>query len=599
MRALRVLPPITALVVGLLLARLGWHLLVDEEARIADGVLTLGAEDWFGIVVGSIWWTVAVLTGVAVLDGGPRALRRAVRALPVALAGVVAYLVPLIGCGFLAGLLLPGEPWVVVLVVTVTAIVLIGVATNLVLSATVAVVERAGFAAFSTYAELRGKRWETGVLFALGVVSPIVVLGLTHRYLHPASLPTGLAVELLVTLVAVGGAVLQSITLLEIYRRTRIIPELAPRSSAPPSRIALIAAGTAILLPTTMAAGVVEAAPLPEMWHTAKPMRSSVVALAWPPAHHPVLVTLDGIEDCLDDRCSESRRTELPTSSSAAKVGIRRDGTVIALSSGNDLTVCDPARFCSGGSQAGRVELLAGATATAVAVSPDSGEIVLAKATPSTTGADVDLALVRCQDEICRHGTTVPLGRVSGRPETGDTGEALSAGLDRSGRFFVVYRDQAGRGWLGWCEDPACTQTRLIEQGQPTENAPSTTDLIRSPRVPGVPFCSFASCHGLMPAVVAARPNGGFYAITTDPVGDSQLDVRLVRCDDPFCERFERVTTVLRDGRMPYSGDPLMFGVSDPARQDERWAITVGADGRVLMTKPRESPSVLIIVDPT
>ncbi|MCP2327482.1 hypothetical protein HDA40_005989 [Hamadaea flava] len=588
MRALKVVPA----AVALLLVRTAWHLLTDADARVADGVLTFGRDDWFSTIVLGLGWTITVLTGVAVLDGGPRPLRRALRALPVALVAVAAYVVPLVVCGFLTGLLLPGEPLVVVLVVTLVAIILIGVATNFALSATVAVVEQAGFAAFTTYAELRGKRWDMGVLFAFGVVAPVAALALPDRFLRPASVPTGLAVHLLLTLIAGTAVVLPGITLLTIYRRTRIIPELSPRSTIPPSRAVVIATAALLLLPTAVAGAIVSSHRLTEVRHEPY-LGSSVLAVGWPAAHHPVLVTLDGIEDCLDDRCSEFRSTEIPAMTSAASVALRRDGTVVILSN-RLLTVCDPGRQCSGGQAAGRIELLNEARAFAVAA-PETGEIVLAKATPAGAG-DRRLALIRCRDESCRAGTTVDLGLVT-PPATGDAEETLVAGVDRSGRLFAVYRDLAGQGWLGWCTRTDCAETRLIRQGQTDADAPTADDLLRAPRVAGVPRCSFGTCRGLMPAVVAARPGGDYYAVITDPAGPDELDVRLVRCPDPDCESYVHVTTLVRDYRATWPGDPLRFGVSDSGRQDERWMIALAPDGRILLTKPHESPSVIITVD--
>ncbi|NUR72576.1 MAG: hypothetical protein HOU81_17300 [Hamadaea sp.] len=588
MRALRLTPA----VVALLLVRTGWHLLADADARVADGVLVFARDDWFITIVLALGWTITTLTGIALLDGGPRPVRRAIRALPVALLGVAAYVAPLIICGFLAGTLLPGEPMVVVLVVTLVAIILIGVATNFALSATVAVVEQAGFAAFTTYAELRGKRWDMGVLFAFGVVAPVVALGLPDRYLHAASTPTGLAVDLLLTLVAATAVVLPSITLLEIYRRTRPIPELAPRSTVRPGRVALVGAAMLLLLPTAVTGAIVSSHLLTQVHHEHR-TGGSVLAVGWPPTHHPVLVTTIGIEDCLDDRCSATRLTRLPWIMSTASATVRRDGTVAVLSDGL-LTVCDPARHCVGGQSAGRVELLRDASAAAV-IANDEGEIVLAQATPSA-GATISLRLLRCRDESCRTATIVELGRFPSAAISGD--DVVSAGVDRHGRLFVVYRDVAKHGWLGWCVRPDCAQTKLIPQGQTDEDAPAIEDLVRAPRVPGVPLCSFSSCRGLTPAVVAARPEGGFYAVVTEPAGSDQVDVRLVRCPDPSCASYLHVATLLRDFRASWTGDPLMFGVSDPGRQDERWTITVHPSGRVLLTKPHETPSVIITVEP-
>jgi hypothetical protein len=592
MRALRVVP----LVVALLLVRTGWHVLFDDQSLVVDGVLTIGPDDWFITGVGAIGWTVAVLTAIAVLDGGRHPIARAVRALPVALAGLVAYLVPLVGCGFLAGLLLPGEPAVVVFVVAVTAIVLIGVATNLGLSATVAVVERAGFGAFATYAELRGKRWDMGVLFAFGVVAPVVVVALPHRYLRPASVVTGLAVELLFTVLVAGAAVLQAMTLMEIYRRTRIIPELAPRAvSSEWDRTVLIGATVALLLPAAVSGAIASAGRLTEVHHVDR-VENPPIAFARPSGRTPVLVTSDGIEDCLDDYCWATRRTDVPPLMTTTSVAIRADGTV-ALLSGGELTVCDPTRRCTGGRAAGRVEPLAEARAVAVAA-PGTGEFVLAKATPVGPDGDRKLTLVRCQDPSCRTGTPVELGVAPGRSSTVRGPEALSVGVDGRGRLFAVYRDGSGQGFLGWCVRPDCSQTRLIQPGQIDSDAPTIDDLLRVPRVAGVPLCSFSACRGLMPAVVAARPGGGYYAVVTEPVGSGELDVRLVLCDDPSCESYVHVATVLRDHRASWTGDPLLFGVSDSGRQDERWMITVGADGLVSLTKPYESPSILITVDP-
>ncbi|MEV0272152.1 hypothetical protein AB0H43_25535 [Hamadaea sp. NPDC050747] len=572
MRALRLAPA----VVALLLVRTGWHVLADADARVADGVLTFGRDDWFITIVLGLGWTITVLTGVALLDGGPRPLRRALHALPVALTGVAAYVVPLIICGVLTGLLLPGEPLVVVFVVTVVAIILIGVATNFALSATVAVVEQAGFAALATYAELRGKRWDMGVLFAFGVVAPVAAVILPNRFLHPASVPTGLAVDLLLTLVAATAVMLPAITLLEIYRRTRPIPELAPRATAGPSRAALITAVAILLLPTAVSGAIVAGHVLTRVHHELRD-GGSVLAVEWPAGRPPVLVTSDGIEDCLDDHCSATRLTEVPVMTSPAGVATRRDATVAVLSQGL-LTVCDPARHCTGGRAAGRIELLNDATVTAV-VAPESGGIVLAKATPHGTSGDRRLTLIRCADDSCRAGTSVDLGTVAPAPADGDVREALAAGVDGRGRLFVVYRATGGQGFLGWCVRPDCAQTKVIRQGETDADAPTLDDLLRVRQVGGVRLCSFTTCHGLMPAVVAARPGGGYYAVLADPAGPD--DLRLIRCPDPSCDRYVHVAPLTRDHG-----------------QAERWMITVSPEGRVLVTKPGESPSVIITVDP-
>src|SRR5215218_3443545 len=100
----RLLPPLAAVLVPMFLLRQAWHLLVDAETSVVDGVLVFGGDGWFVTAVGAVTWTAAVLTGVAVLDGGARPFARAIRALPVALAGLVAFLVPLTGCLWLAGL---------------------------------------------------------------------------------------------------------------------------------------------------------------------------------------------------------------------------------------------------------------------------------------------------------------------------------------------------------------------------------------------------------------------------------------------------------------------------------------------------------------
>lgn len=606
----------------LFLVRTAWHLVTDDQTRIVDANLRFGSDDLVLLAVTVVWWTWAVLAAIATLGGQPEPMRRALRALPVALAAVAGGVLVLVAGFFAVGLVLPGGIAAVGLTVLIVVIVLSPIIARLAVAGPVAVLtpER-GRAAFAQASRLvRGRVPATTAMLVFGVAAPALTLGWLVESTRLPYFALGVLHWPAIDAALVVIAAVQARTLLRAYQDCSPADVAAPPLIVPSPRLLAAAAGL-LALSGLLAGGAVALHRLPQIATLSHPaLNSTLIGTAWPAGRHPLFIGQQFIDDCLNERCSEVKTTELSVvmfdpSGSAA---ITADGSVFAL--GQDhLEYCDAERRCR--HTDGRLEILAESQAEAVALSAQGG-LLIATATPvggkAAEATQVALGLVHCRDVLCKESRTTELGVVQAgmKPFDGWRQRTLALGVDSAGRPVVAFRsaDEGARSnwpamdpfagtesalpptelWVARCDTADCAHARV--------DRPSTGDLddLALLQFDAVLGCLRNSCGPDVPVATVARPQGGSFALLVEPrvrdgvwlrVGETppEIQTTLLVCADAACEQARRI---------PIEFDVL--GSSNVPRPlpGEIWIMAVNPDGRVLLTRPRHTPSEVYVVRP-
>jgi hypothetical protein len=547
---------LTVVAVALLPAyafRLGWLTATDGTARIVDGVLTFDGQSWVVAIAMTLVWAAAVFLGVAVLDGGPRPLRRTLRALP-AIGFLVAVIWALAAFAFRLLGSIPPSP-AVLLVLAAVIVGIPGIVEPVLLRVTAAVVR--GIA--GPPVDLTGQRWAVGVQLVGGLGLPLFVVDLLANLFHPTSRLGGIAVTAFTAALLTVCAAIQSVVLLTIYHRLAPATVLTPRTR-PPRWIAAVGA-LAILVPAGLTAATAAAADLPNV--TGTPVHAGrVMAIAWPAGRHPVIVGQNRILDCLDDPCTHFTETKLhvimyePNGNAV----IRTDGTVYAFGQA-ELEICDPQRHCDwtgGAERAALINPLGGYPwAATMALGPDGNPVIATIANPDQDH-NAKVTVHRCHDQFCKTADASVLDSVRMTEKDGVT-MRLAVGAD--GQAVVLIHGTDGTQQLG-------------------EALPQSAG--------GLSFAGDGAIE---------RPGGGWYSVETDHSGRSALlqagtptaltRSELLVCADRECNQIER--------HFPIAiGPPMTSNIPGPT-PDEIWKIAPGPDGRLVVIQPEMADTLYMV----
>ncbi|MBB5867962.1 hypothetical protein F4553_001341 [Allocatelliglobosispora scoriae] len=580
---LRSVPVVALALTPALLLRVAWPVLAGD-ARVIDDVLTISDESW--VVAVGIWvsWIVAVLLGAAVLDGRPQPV---LRALPVAFTCVAAFALALLTLFFV----LPPSP----LIFVGAGVLLFGFATALALVSVVAVVQECGFAAFSAVGALRGRWWRACVPFVIAVMASGFAVRLIMTGLPSGSPTAGLIAEVLRDLLLVGVAATQAWALAGLYRRTHPGPEAdRPPTAWPARRWVALLGGLALLVPAVFVGGAVAVADVPRLITSPAVPSDTVVQVAWPAGHHPILVTRDSILDCVDDRCSDF--TAFPhgveLSPHRASVIIRPDGSVLAFNR-NTLLTCDAARKCENSA----IARLLPATLTAMTVNP-AGDLLIATASPLKDVSGTQLGVLHCRDPRCGTSDWAELGKRSPIQLLDEFNmRQLAIRVDPTGVPVVAFYNSAPVSF-DWCVTSACAERRT---GFPTEHGLSSQTVAALYRDLMRPCDS--KCGDEFPGPAVAAPGGGVFAveqhnrgpegmIVQSGPGLSYIEADLLSCADFRCaEPWRRVRVSVERRGSSSSGWPGLL-------PQEFWLLAAGPDGQALLVRPKVDPLVVTIVTP-
>lgn len=588
---------LTSLAVALLPAyafRLLWPGLSDGSGRIADGVPAFDGQSWVLVVGEAVFWSAAVLLGAVILSGGPRPVARMLRGLPhalflLAVLAVAAYI------GFVAvSLAVPGGLTFVVLGALV-AIVLLAIGSSLAVRAVAAVVE--ADSDYRTRTQLRGRRWRTGAVYALGVVAPLLVAAKVSDIGQPNGTVMAVLASLWTSVVFTLAAAIQSMTLLRMYGWTRGSEPLpATWARRRQSRLRLAAAGfAALLLPTLLTSGFVAAGWLPVVNSGAADLQGRIVAVAWP-GEYPILIGQSTIHDCLDETCTRTVQTDLgvtmlPPTGNAV---VQPDGTVYAYGHAQ-IIVCDPQRRCEGGNALGRIDQLGSPLAAALAVGPDGNPVIAALARPdgaadsAIDGAEavVALNLHRCHDRLCKTSDAEHVDDVRYAQRLNDSTwdrRIVALAVDATGHVTIAVREALGVRVFG---APSPEQTAALYRAVGT-------------------ICDLSRCGEEYQGLIVDRPGGGAYAVRVsrgEPQAllragraEEQTNATLLVCGDRICRDLQR--------RIPIDSSPSIVNELPPpmaeevlpmAAPDEVWLMAVAADGRVILTRPLREDRVYVV----
>lgn len=612
------LPPILLVLVPLSLLQTLYGLLPvpgTDPARVINGMLVLSPAQGVEALVVAVAWTWAVTAGVAALGGADRPLRRALRLLPTVCGALFAAIGAVLVAFLLLGLLLPAAVEVVWVVGALLAVPVAVLLVRLALVLPIAVFENLrGMAAFRTAASGVGQYMVSiAILLLLGVLGPAVLTGWAWEQTEPlvdGHLP-GLGLRLARDVALVLLAALQAGTLVVAYRnlpqpRLTVVSSFGAEGHAQ-RRTLLVLGLAAVLLPTLVAGGVVATRRLPELSVQPRADYGSLVALSWPAGRHPVLLTQHAVEDCLDDECRATRRTELPSGGleDAEGAAIAADGSVYALTV-DRLAYCDPQRTCR--TSGGLFKALGWPRQGAIALAPD-GEILIAVAAPRADPPqregrlrreDTELRLIRCRDFRCAEPTIRRLGLVQGLfdDEYSDYYRELLVGVDLTGRPVVAYRPRGGsRVWVARCDTPTCASPQLAIQANPAPLGLPTEDELASLHFDRLVHpCDL--CTGALSATVE-RPGGGIYGVA---ITHGEPGVR-VQIGEPIPAPRRAVLWTCADYRcrspleIPLIEAPEWSGNFPGPSPGDAFLLAADPDGRVIVARKR-SPEHIVTVRP-
>lgn len=601
--------------------RLIWHLVDHDETTVINGVLTLGPDGRVGSIVVVVCWVWAVTAAIAVHSGYEWPLRRALKAAPVVLAALVGCLAVVIICALGLGLLLPSDPTVFAGITVCLAIPAAAIMVRLAVAIPVAVVEeKRGFDAFRVASDLvRGRAWRSGWALGLGIAVPALVSGWALGSIRPSGFVFGLFFSILTDVLLVALAAFQAVILAGVYRRCRLegvepTDDGQPQSSligdsedvadvVKPRRIAIVLTLAALLLPTTLAGGVVASGRLPEVTTSPALPQGRLIQIGWPAGHHPILIGQSQILDCLDDTCGSVATTNIPVTvfEPTGGAAVAPDGSVFAMGQ-DSLVHCDVQRHCIG--QDGVLEILRPSQAEAIALTPD-GQLLIATATPVLGKEDqTELGLIQCRDVFCADPRRTRLGVVEG--STKRLGNVwrhrlLAVGTGRDGRPIVAFHPTTGLVWVGWCRSATCDSTDVgVHAANSKPDMPGNDELALL-HLDGIFDCLKDVCRTGDAVATASRPQGGIYAVALEERGPEGIRLQigqpaapslhavLLSCDDHHCRQPKRIPVHV--GELGSSNLPRPL-------PSEIWMMAANPDGRVLLVRPMYSPTVIITVKP-
>ncbi|MFE9689036.1 hypothetical protein [Micromonospora sp. NPDC005806] len=595
------LPPILLVLVPLALLQTLWRLLPIPDAdapRVINGVLVLSPPGWLEVVVVAVAWTWAVTAGVAALAGADRPVRRALCVLPTVGAALATGVAAVLAALILLGRVLPASVEVVWVVGILLAVPVVLVLVRLALVLPLAVFEDLPWTAARRVAFSGVGRHlvRVAILLLVGVLAPALLTAWAvaqGEALVAGRLP-GLAFWLGRDVLQVLLAVLQAATFVAVYRnlpqpRLAVAHPITRPAEPGWCRAARALAPLAVLLPTLVAGGLVAVGRLPEV--SVQPRSDGwLVALAWPAGRHPVMVTQDAVEDCLDDQCRTTRRTALPAFAGAEQAAVAADGSVYLLTT-DRLAYCDPQRVCRRAPNP--LDAFPQPPKGAITLAPD-GQILIALAVPRSGAEerqstlrqeDSELRLVRCRDLQCADPIVTRLGVVQGQfaRRSAEYFRELAVGVDGTGRPVVAYRPEGGsRVWIARCDSPACTGASFGHEGEPATPSEEELAALHFDRL--VHPCE--RCTSAV-SVTADRPGGGSYAVAVTPgqpgarlqVGSQVSGPRravLWACADFRCSAPREIQLT--------AAEPWASGVSVPYPGDA-FLLAAGPDGRVVVAR--------------